>query len=56
MARSCRTGRGIFEPLGACGIGNQDDATGRSAAGGADSRALEVAADAGEVHQGREGA
>ena len=46
----------IFEPFGARGPGDQDDATGRSVAGGADAWALEVAADAREVHQGREGA
>ena len=36
--------------------GDQDDPAGRSAAGGADARALEVTVNAGEVHQGREGA
>ena len=53
---SGRSWRRVFEPFGACGPGHQDDATWRSAAGGADAWALEEPADAGEVHQGREGA
>ena len=39
-------GRGILRSLGARGPGNQDDPSGSSTAGGADSRALEVAVDA----------
>ena len=44
------------KPFGTRGPGDQDDPAGRSAAGGADARALEVAVNAGEVHQKREGA
>ncbi len=56
MARAAGLWGRLLEPLRACGPGYQDDSAGRSAAGGADSRSLEVAADAGEVRQGREGA
>ena len=50
------TGRGILGSLGARGPGDQDDPARRSAAGGADTRALEVSLNAGEIHQERKGA
>ena len=56
MARAAGLGEGILWSLGARGPGDQDDATGSSAAGGADARTLEVAVYAGEVYQEREGA
>ena len=46
MAKAAGLGGRLFEPLGARGPGYQNDAAGRSAAGGVDARALEVAADA----------
>ena len=50
MARAAGLGDGIFGSLGARGTGNQDDPSGSSAAGGADSRTLEVAINARAVH------
>ena len=48
-------GRGLLWALWARGSGDQDDQTGRSSSGGADSRALEVSVDARKIHEGREG-
>ena len=48
-------GRGLLWALWALwarGSGDQDDQPGRSSSGGADSRALEVAVDAGKIHGG----
>ena len=56
MARAAGLGEGYSGHSGRVGPGNQDDSSGSSAAGGADSRALEVAVNARAVHQEREGA
>ena len=55
MARAAGLGEG-YSGFGTRGPGNQDDAPRSSAAGGADTRTLEVAIDAREIHQEREGA
>ena len=56
MARVAGLGDGYSSHSGRVGLGDQDDPAWSSAAGGADSRALEVAVDARKVHQEREGA
>ena len=56
MARAAGLGDGYSESLGVRGSSYKDDATGRSAAGVPDTRALEVTVNAREVYQEREGA
>ena len=56
MARAAGLGEGYSGHSGRVGLGNQDDSSGSSTAGGADPWALEVAVNAREVHQEREGA
>ena len=56
MARSRRAWGRLFEPFWVRAPGYQDDPAGGSAACGADARSLEEPADAGTIHQGREGA
>ena len=55
MARAAGTGRRVLGSFGTSGAGHQDDSSGSSTSGGADTRPLEVAVNAGKVHQEREG-
>ena len=49
------TGRRVLGSFGTSGAGHQDDSSGSSTSGGADTRPLEVAVNAREVYQEREG-